>query len=102
MRMCFAHPAGLPRTRMLLAALHALPLPSLYASLKRIPNAEYVVTTQVSRFGLGSRQYTVAQSLTSTDKRRLTVALTTLGAPPVIILDSPTQGGWWDVYVNCK
>ncbi len=68
---------------------------SLYASLKRLPNAARVVDTQLARFGLAADQNKMANGLTSISKRKLTVALATIGSPPVIILDSPTQGTGW-------
>ena len=66
---------------------------SLYASLKRLPDTNAAVKRQLEQFGLADVATTVAGSLPSSSKRRLTVALATLGLPPaVLILDSPTQG----------
>ena len=65
---------------------------SLYAHLKRLPDPDRVVADHMTRFGLFLKRTSVAHTLNSGHRRVLSVALATIGSPPVIILDSPTLG----------
>ena len=51
-----------------------------------------VVNEHIRLFDLGSVMNVVASTLPASAKRKLTIALATLGQPSVLILDMPTQG----------
>ena len=64
----------------------------LYASLRRLQDVPLVVERQLARFDLTAVQDTYARQLSSTSQRLLSLAVSTIGAPRVIILDAPTAG----------
>jgi ABC-type multidrug transport system ATPase subunit len=62
-----------------------------YAKIKGIANAKQDVDTIMARLGLTPHANKVASKLSGGNKRKLSLAIATIGTPPVLILDEPTS-----------
>jgi ATP-binding cassette, subfamily A (ABC1), member 3 len=65
-----------------------------YAVMKGIPNhiRKPLIDSQIKDMSLTNHRYKAAGTLSGGNKRKLSVALATLGNPPIILLDEPSAG----------
>nr|BFE60287.1 daunorubicin resistance protein DrrA family ABC transporter ATP-binding protein [Dactylosporangium thailandense] len=64
----------------------------LMADLKRVPDAERVVTGLLERFDLAEAAPKLAATYSGGMRRKLDLAMTLVGRPQIIFLDEPTTG----------
>jgi len=78
----------------------------LYAGLRGIePSAvEDVINSLIAKTGLAPHRKTLAMNMSGGNRRKLSVAISLIGAPKVVVLDEPSAGmdplarrGLWDV-----
>ena len=67
---------------------------NFYAKLKGIPaeKHESVVERAIAQLNLIDHRHKLAGALSGGNKRKLSVAMATLGNPPIILLDEPSAG----------
>ncbi|KAF0685093.1 Aste57867_22967 [Aphanomyces stellatus] len=66
----------------------------LFASIKGVPpsHLDAVVAEKMSQLNLEDFEHKLANSLSGGTKRKLSVAIAMIGAPPIIFLDEPSTG----------
>jgi ABC-type multidrug transport system ATPase subunit len=65
-----------------------------YAKLKGIPDAKHqsIIDRIIVDMSLEDHKNKLAGALSGGNKRKLSVAMATLGNPPIILLDEPSAG----------
>ena len=66
----------------------------LFAALRGVPEhqMEEQVDALITHLGMRAHQHTLAQALSGGTKRKLSMAISLLGAPSVLLLDEPSCG----------
>lgn len=64
---------------------------TFFARIKGVKNVKANVDLVLSRLGLTPHAKTLASKLSGGNKRKLSLAIAIIGAPPVLVLDEPTS-----------
>lgn len=62
-----------------------------FARIKGVKNVKENVALVMARLGLTPHAKTLANKLSGGNKRKLSLAIAIIGAPPVLVLDEPTS-----------